>query len=100
MPEPFTRCCTTTRRGLNTKGFVRSSGGFHLLAILLLSLIVSRVAQAQQIPITADGDPTAAASNCIDGGYGDDMNRFSACWVMQMASPQTAGGCELHNDAR
>lgn len=61
---------------------------WRLFLIAFLLLTASHVANAQQIPFTANGDPTSAASNCINAGYNDDINRFSACWVMQMASPQ------------
>lgn len=56
-------------------------------ALVCLSLLTPLTA-AQAIPFTANGNPTQAASNCTDAGYDDDLNRFSACWVMQMTSPQ------------
>ena len=59
-----------------------------LFVLALLATAWSTFASAQDIPFTANGNSTIAASNCVNGGYSDDMNRFSACWVMQMASPQ------------
>lgn len=64
-----------------------------------LLLIAAHGTHAQQIPLTSNGDPTLAASNCMNAGYGSDMNRFSACWIMQMASPQQReiGNCIIMN---
>jgi len=65
---------------------MRKNTLFGVLYFLLL--FYPNFGSAQQIPFTAYGDPTAAASNCMYAGYGSDMNRFAGCWVMQMASDQ------------
>lgn len=61
---------------------------FAYPAILFLALLLPHLAAGQQIPFNANGNPTVAASNCLDAGYDTDMDRFSACWIMQMTSPQ------------
>ncbi len=45
-------------------------------------------ARTQGIVFTSDGDPTEAASNCVEAGYDTDLDRFSACWIMQMTSDE------------
>ncbi|TAL79963.1 MAG: hypothetical protein EPN75_08720 [Beijerinckiaceae bacterium] len=56
--------------------------------------------QPPMMPMTSNGDPTEAARNCVQAHFNTDLNRFSACWVMQMASePQRRiGNCIITNN--
>ena len=88
---------------LRRRGLGKSVGlwtiRFQALAVVLLVVAAPQLAQTQQMPMTANGDPTASARNCANAGYGDEISRLSACWVMQMASPQqrAIGNCIMMN---